>query len=356
MSRRFVSVRSSRVFAMAALAIVPLAFPVLATASTIPPDADLAVVDQAVIAQSLVEFPAGSFRWTSEALPLATPYELTSTLPTFLLATDGDPALVRTSSSAALVEAGTAVFVSPGSDGSVSGSGADATAAHRITFEEAADGFDPGTSEREVELVRYFLGQDATITIDSSFLAYVIVLDGAVFAGPTALANGQFTEIPAGASITNAGTEPAVVVAGQVGDVVAATPAPPETPATNAPVTTVGGSGGSPTTPPAPTTTAPPALRQPAAQDDSADGNGTITINVLSNDDLGNPAATITGVQTGSVGETIDVGNGTFVLNANGTATYQPTFSDVQSTYSTTYTISNSEGSSTAVITVTNNP
>jgi hypothetical protein len=111
------------------------------------------------------------------------------------------------------------------------------------------------------------------------------------------------------------------------------------------------GNGSAPaTTSPSPATTMPASVAPSAVDDTCVATGGPVTCNVLGNDSLGNPTATITAVLTGSVGETIGVGAGTFVLNANGTATYSPTFTDINTQYNTTYTITNGSGSSTASV------
>ena len=47
-----------------------------------------------------------------------------------------------------------------------------------------------------------------------------------------------------------------------------------------------------------------------------------MSVNVLANDDLGDPTATITGLVAGAVGDDIDIGNGHFQLTSDGTAKF----------------------------------
>ncbi|HMJ77717.1 MAG TPA: hypothetical protein VK507_17180 [Iamia sp.] len=112
------------------------------------------------------------------------------------------------------------------------------------------------------------------------------------------------------------------------------------------------------TTTTAPTTTTEVPADPPSAVDDAYEAFNTDTVsgNVLGNDDLGDPTADISAVGGGGqvgVAQSVGGGLGTFLLAADGTATLTTTNPVLFSSYSTTYTISNAGGSSTATVTLT---
>lgn len=141
-----------------------------------------------VIAQGVVEFPAGPFAWDHDVLgPENWPYQFTDAPPAFYAAAGPDAVLMSgPAAPVALLDTGEAVFLPTGSSGSAAPTvdGAVATA-RRITFVAASDGatFTPGAGHRDVNLIGGVVAPGDALSLPSSFPALVIVVDGTII-GP----------------------------------------------------------------------------------------------------------------------------------------------------------------------------
>lgn len=202
------------------------------------------------------------------------------------------------------------------------------------------------------------VGNDSMSTLLIGRRGVVTVNGGQLGAGGT-LSTARTT-------VSNDGTEPATFLevtatlapAGGPGTApVPVTPPPTDAPAnTSAPANT-------PAPTAAPTTTEGP--RAPTANNDSktlydgralidANGSATITFNVMSNDDRGNPQAQVVSVDgsASNVGQQLNNGGpGNTRINADGTATFSTSFFNpaYSVSHSVQYVIQNEHGSSMAV-------
>lgn len=179
-----------------------------------------------IIADGLVAFPAGGFRWDYTLLePGAWPFTFENSPPT-LIANDGpDAVLAGVPDPLALVDAGGAVFVPAASSGAISPlvEGAVATG-RRITFVESADAvaFSPGEGVRDVNLIRDVLAPREALTVTSAFPVLVVVVAGTVVDAPagTVLPAGTAQALGPTAQLVNGSTEPATVLVAAIGNLI----------------------------------------------------------------------------------------------------------------------------------------
>ncbi|WP_162941984.1 choice-of-anchor D domain-containing protein [Desertimonas flava] len=175
-----------------------------------------------VIAQGVVEFPAGAVGWDHETLDAAGwPVSFTDTSASFVAIDGPDAVLVSIgSASSALLDAGEAFFLPAGSSGSASPmSDGAASAGHRITFVGASgpSAFTPGPARRDVNLIGDTLAPGESLQVISPFPMLVIVIAGDVTTGGgQVLAEGSVLTLPT-VSLDNAGTADAVVLVAAVG-------------------------------------------------------------------------------------------------------------------------------------------
>lgn len=360
-----------------------------AAGASTPPE-PLAEITAVVMAQRTVDLAAGDSVWTlsSGSLAAGQAGAQNGADPRFLVVTAGSlTATDSATSDVVILATGEATFLRPGvtTDVTPGDSGASFLVPGLEPGSAAAIGapFDPGAGARDVDLWGDVVAAGGSSTMPASadgLPSLIIVTGGSAEAslveggGPAQpLTAGTAASFTGAVTVRNTGADTLRVAAITLGAVAAAStevPASTDVPVTSdaeasttapPPATTAAPSqttAAPPQTTAAPpeTTAAPPAERAPSAGNDS--GNATdapsVSVNVLSNDDLGNPAATITDLQAGGVGEDIDLGNGHFRLSSDGTATLQAiTPPGATTSYSTSYTITNSQGSSTATVTLT---
>lgn len=344
-------------------------------------------VTAVVMAQRTVELADGPAVWSldSNSMPAATTASINLADPSFVVATAGTiTATDPSSGDVSTLSAGEAVFLRPGVTTELTSGPAGATylvpglwSGDTATIGAA---FTPGAGPHDLDLWGDAVvgGESTTLPAsDDGLPSLVVVIAGqaeATVVGsggpPQPLTAGIAASFTGSVEVRNTGADLLRVAALTIGSVDAAdlpatsdapatteaasptTAAPP--PTTAAPPQTTAAPPQTTAAPPQ-TTAAPPAERAPSASDDSNNATDapSVSVNVLSNDDLGDPTATITALQAGGVGEDIDLGNGHFQLNSNGTATLSAIAPPgATTTYSTTYTITNSQGSSTATVTL----
>jgi hypothetical protein len=251
-----------------------------APASTAPAATPAATVSDhsEVVAQGVIDFPAGQFTWTpSQDEVDQTGTQVDPQGSQFILADTGSFVVSSGDGRRALLAPGEAVFDPRSLPASLSASG-DSAGYWAIllmggTFEAGPSVIEPGAGARDVNLVRDVLAPGESLSLPSSLPEFVLTTAGAVTtADGLAVEAGASTTIAGGGNLTNAGTVPAAVVVIVIGDLVG--PAP-ESPATSAPATTT-----------APTTTAAPSGSDttvpnntepvaPPAQDPDGDGLST---------------------------------------------------------------------------------
>lgn len=345
-----------------------------------------AEVTAVVMAQRTLDLAAGDTVWTLSSGSLAAGQSGAQNAadPRFLVVTAGSlTATDNATDDVSTLAAGEATFLRPGVTTALA-PGAAGTSFLVPGLEPGSSAtigapFDPGAGARDLDLWGDVVAAGGTASLPASAdgLPSLVIVTAGTAEAALADADGPAQPLTAGTAaaftgavtVRNTGTGTLRVAAITLGAVAtsgeapestdvpttieaepATTAAPPQT--TAAPPQTTAAPPQTTAAPPE-TTAAPPAERAPSASDDSASDTDvtSVSVSVLGNDDLGNPAATITGVLTGSVGETVDVGGGQFTLSADGTATFETTsLPGATRSYSTTYTITNSQGSSTATI------
>jgi hypothetical protein len=249
--------RSPRVLLLTAGAIALVAAPG-AVAAAPPPSP--ATGHSAVVAQANIEFTDAAYQWavSSEALdPAAAPAPAVAGVDTFFAVTAGAVVAADATTPIARVAAGEAVFVA--NDATTTLSAADGAAANfdRIALTIGGQGgtgdpFTPGPGVRDVDLVRDVLEAGGTLTIADSEAApaLVVVASGGVTvagdpAGSADVTPGAPDTFDGALTISNGGTDPAVVLVAVVGTLVQPTGSGPQP--TGAPT-----DGGGPTEPGAP--------------------------------------------------------------------------------------------------------
>ena len=198
--------------------------PTLSPLPATPIPGPIAFGDAQVVAQGIVEFPTGTFRWDQQQLDSGVwPYLLDTSPAAFFVADGPDAVLVSDDSGPlALLDAGEATFVPSGSSGAVSPLFADAEAsARRITFvNDAGPGtFVPRETRRDVNLIRGILDQEDSIGVLSPFPILVVVTEGEVVDSTETIIDvdaGPVTLEP-NIVLRNDGTEPATVLIATVG-------------------------------------------------------------------------------------------------------------------------------------------
>lgn len=320
-----------------------------------------------VVAQGLIELDAGrAWQWQVHDFgvsPAGGPLNATANL---FLFSDRTLALASHSSPVASVLGGPdeVIALPIGSEWTLRALGADPAPATLFGVGHADGGTAPvgtpftvdsgGWYQLEVRAYQLLPGEIAEFG-DGSSSTLLFVRSGTVGTPVGELGAGERATGDRG-ELINAGDEPADVLAAAViaipADLAAVlitgpSPGPASTspPATSAPSATS-----------APTTTEAP--RAPTANNDSASSTGgePASVNILGNDDRGNPPAEIVDVNHSGIPITIgvpfDTGNGTVVLQANGTVTL--TVANVAPggsiNYSIFYTLQNAHGSSQAMV------
>jgi hypothetical protein len=177
----------------------------------------------AVIAQGIVEFPAGLLQWEHQQLdPGSWPYAFDGSPPAFFVADGPDAVLVSGDDGPlGLLDAGEATFVQSGLSGSVAPTFDGAVAAaRRITFVSGAgpESFTPGEGRRDVNLIQGFVAPGESVSVTSPF-PVLVVTDGELVD-----ATGSVVGVSSGAvtlgmvvELRNDGSEPAIVLAAAVG-------------------------------------------------------------------------------------------------------------------------------------------
>jgi hypothetical protein len=235
-----------------------------------------------VIAQGVIDFPAGQFTWTpsqDEVDQAGTQVDPQGSQ--FILGDTGSLVVSSGAGRIALLAPGEAVFDPRSLPASLSASGDSAGYwAILLTggeFEADPSVIEPGAGARDVNLVRDVLAPGESLSLPSSLPEFVLTTAGAVTtADGLAVDAGASTTIAGGGTLTNAGTVPAAVVVIVIGDLVGAAP---EAPSTSAPATTALATTTSPaTTAPSGSDTTVPNNTEPVAppeQDPDNDGLST---------------------------------------------------------------------------------
>jgi hypothetical protein len=177
-----------------------------------------------VIAQGIVAFPDGPFRWDAERLGAFWPFTFDNSPPVFIVAQGPDPIVIGTAGGAlALLQDGEGSFVQAGSTGSITPAFVGAiAAADRITFVSGVgpDSFVPGAGLRDVNVIRDVLEPGESFTVTASF-PLLVIGDGTVtLVGETdvALPDGAATTVGPFAELRNDGTTAISVIVAAVGD------------------------------------------------------------------------------------------------------------------------------------------
>ena len=231
----------------------------------------------AVVAQGVIDFPAGQFTWT----PSQDDVDQAGTQvdpqgSQFILADSGSLVVSSGDGRRALLAPGEAVFDPRSLPASLSATG-DSAGYWAIlltggTFEAGPTVIEPGAGPRDVNLVRDVLAPGESLSLPSSLPEFVLVTAGNVTtADGLDVEAGASTTVAGGTALTNTGSEPAAVVVIVIGDVVGAAP---EAPATTAPATTT-----APTTaaPSGSDTTVPNNTEPVAPPEQDPDGDGLST-------------------------------------------------------------------------------
>lgn len=387
--------RRSRIILVAALGASGLLAGVGAGAATASAPAGATTPDEPrptpfVVAQHLVELGADRpLQWQVATVQLgAAAAPLTASANLFVLA--DDPLLLVSdgaSLGSVLSDADEAVAVPAGSRWTLlAPTGAAAVTIFGLGNEDggtapAGEPFTPAASGwHQLEVRGYQLLPGELVEVGDDSAATLLI-------GRAGVSTTTTGELVAGATLTttrttigNDGEELAVFVAATVTAVsdevslAALNPAtetvpPSTTPPTTEPQDTTT-STASPTAPPSPTPTPtdPPTTtegpRAPAAVNDSrtlydgralidANGSATITMNVMSNDDRGNPQGVVVSVDgsESNVGQTLSGGPGSTRIDADGTATFSTSFHNpaYSVSHSVQYEIENEHGRSMAV-------
>ena len=267
--------------ALAAAGTAALACPAgIAAATTEPPDttpassaaaapASAAASDHAqVIAQGVIDFPAGQFAWSpTQEQAAATGTEVDPQGSQFILADSGD-LLVSNGIGRSLLAPGEAVFDPRSLPATLTAVGASGAGYWSIllmagSFEAGPTVIEPGAGARDVDVVRDVLGPGESLTVPSSLPEFVLVTAGSVTtADGLVIDAGASTTMVGGTALTNDGTDSATVVVVAIGDLVGAAPESPATtsttPTTAAPTTTAPSGSGSTTVPTNTEPVAPP--------------------------------------------------------------------------------------------------
>ena len=248
-----------------------------APASTAPADATPAATESdhsEVIAQGVIDFPAGQFTWTpsqDEVDQAGTQVDPQGSQ--FILADSGALVVSSGDGRRALLAPGEAVFDPRSLPASLSATG-DTAGYWAIlltggTFEAGPTVIEPGAGARDVNLVRDVLAPGESLSLPSSLPEFVLTTAGTVTtADGLAVDAGASTMVAGGTALTNAGSEPAAVVVIVIGDLVGAAAQAPAT-TTSAPTTTAAPSGSDTTVPNNTEPVAPP------EQDPDGDGLST---------------------------------------------------------------------------------
>jgi hypothetical protein len=215
-----------------------------------------------VIAQGVVDFPAGQFAWTAtEETADSTGSDVDAPGSRFILGQEGRLLVSSGGAGRAVLDSGEALFdpVSlPTNLRAVASASASYWSIELMggNFEASDVTIEPGAGARDVDLVRDVLAAGETLTVPGQIPQFVLVTAGEVSVeGGPAVASGASTTVPGGAVITNTGAEPATVIVVVIGELLA--------PATEAGATTT-----TPTTAPAQTsapTTAAAATTAPSS-------------------------------------------------------------------------------------------
>lgn len=207
--------------------------PAESTEPATPPDGASVSDHSQVIAQGVVDFSASQFAWAAtqeQATQAGDAVDAPGSQ--FVLAADGT-ILVSNGVGQVLLDPGEATFDPVILAATITATDADTATywAIRLSageFEASDTTIEPGAGPRDVNLVRDVLAPGQSLSIASENPQFLLVTSGAVAAAGTDVAAGESTAIVAGSSITNTGSEPAVVVLAVIGAAVAAS-APPAT-------------------------------------------------------------------------------------------------------------------------------
>lgn len=227
----------------------------------------------AVIAQGVVDFADGTYRWRIEPLALSqTPVTVQRTGPAFVAAGGDGPALVTTAGQAWHLADGEGAFLPSGGDATIVATTPAVTTVLNFAIEPADGGtaFRPGASRRDVDLVRATVASGESLTVHAEIAALVVVTGGELEVGGVRIPAGStalFADQRAGAiDVVNPGTGPAsvlVLVVGLAIDAAGVLVLPISA------ATQVGAPTSAPAAPaPAPTAPAPPPALDPAGDED----------------------------------------------------------------------------------------
>lgn len=259
MSFRRIVLKTSVLLTAGAALAVPAG---LATASTEPPSESTEPTESAstepatpaesgatvsdhseVIAQGVIDFPAGQFVWTPGQEQVdQTGTQVDPQGSQFILADTGSLIVSSGDGRRALLAPGEAVFDPRSLPATLNAVGESAGYWGIVllggSFEADPTVIEPGAGARDVNLVRDVLAPGESLLLPSSLPEFVLTTTGAVTtADGLTVDAGASTAVVGGTALTNEGTEPASVVVIVIGEVVGATP---ETPATTASPTTTG--------------------------------------------------------------------------------------------------------------------
>jgi hypothetical protein len=181
-----------------------------------------------VIAQGLASFTAGAHHWRLVTNDVGTaPVGIDTASPTFLVAALEAPGaapmrVTEPDGLGWLLADGEATFRP--ADSATGIDPAPGALVHELAIDEGSgdDAFDPGDGLRDLDLLRDVLGNGESLTVRSDVSALIFVTDGVATAGDgTEIAAGTTRAVVGEATISNAGTEPVVVLAAVIGAPVA---------------------------------------------------------------------------------------------------------------------------------------
>ena len=212
-----------------------------------------------VIAEGVVTFGADPVHWLLTPNPVTpAPVEIDTSAPTFIVS-DGPAAVVVSDSDGpiARLPAGEAVFVPGGATTllqATSAEGSDGAAYSLVPgTADPAFTFTPGPGARDVDLVRDVLASNEVLMVHTDVSAFVVVTDGTVQTGGTALGPGATAMLSGDVTIINTSPDAAVVAVVVIGPLL--TDAGTVAPTTTATTTTIAQAS----TPQTPSATNPPA-------------------------------------------------------------------------------------------------
>lgn len=220
-------------FGLVAVGIVALGVgPASAVSAVVEPPGP-ATGRAGVIAQGIVELPAGAHRWSVSGLslePAVPPVPTGAIAPAFVVADEGVILVSSDDGPTAQLAGGEAVFVGVEGEFVVQSSGTGAAGLFIMELVSGdrsddpsfvGDSFDLGAGLHDVDLVRDVVDAgDATVIVDAGAAPLlVLVIAGAIAVSTdsspvsTTLASGEARALDGDLNITNTGDEPAEIVA-----------------------------------------------------------------------------------------------------------------------------------------------